>query len=184
MQEQEKPDIAGGAMSGSTRKAARRRGRPAVHIDLTEVEKLASIQATDEEIADFFDVTRRTLTRKKQQPEFRRALERGKAKGRIALRRRLFQLAQAGNVAAAIFLGKNLLGYRDNPLPVPEERKEPTAQEKFEAVQMMREAYGLERETWPPQENIVRADFSTPGHAPGAEAPCLIYANSRAERTR
>lgn len=40
-------------------------------------------------------------------------MERGKAKGRISVRRNLFKLANAGNVAAAIFLSKNLLGYKD-----------------------------------------------------------------------
>jgi hypothetical protein len=36
-----------------------------------------------------------------------------KAKGPLSVRRSLFKLAAAGNVAAAIFLSKNLLGYRD-----------------------------------------------------------------------
>jgi hypothetical protein len=40
-------------------------------------------------------------------------MERGKAKGRVSLRRNLFRLANAGNVAASIFLSKNLLGYKD-----------------------------------------------------------------------
>jgi hypothetical protein len=40
-------------------------------------------------------------------------MERGKAKGRVSLRRSLWKLAQAGNPAANIFLSKNLLGYRD-----------------------------------------------------------------------
>ena len=40
-------------------------------------------------------------------------MEHGRAKGRVSVRRSLFRLAQRGNVAAAIFLAKNLLGYRD-----------------------------------------------------------------------
>jgi len=40
-------------------------------------------------------------------------MERAKAKGRVSVRRNLFRLASGGNVAAAIFLAKNLLGYRD-----------------------------------------------------------------------
>jgi hypothetical protein len=36
-----------------------------------------------------------------------------KAKGRVSVRRSLFRLAAAGNIAAAIFLAKNVLGYRD-----------------------------------------------------------------------
>ena len=34
-------------------------------------------------------------------------------KGRVSLRRNLWKLANNGNVAACIFLAKNLLGYRD-----------------------------------------------------------------------
>ena len=40
-------------------------------------------------------------------------MERGRAKGRVSVRRMLFTLAAKGNVAAAIFLAKNLLGYKD-----------------------------------------------------------------------
>jgi hypothetical protein len=40
-------------------------------------------------------------------------MDRAKAKGRVSVRRSLFRLAAAGNIAAAIFLAKNLLGYRD-----------------------------------------------------------------------
>ena len=40
-------------------------------------------------------------------------MERGKAQGRLSLRRNLWGLAKKGNPAANIFLAKNLLGYRD-----------------------------------------------------------------------
>jgi hypothetical protein len=40
-------------------------------------------------------------------------MERARAKGRVSVRRSLFRLAANGNIAAAIFLAKNLLGYRD-----------------------------------------------------------------------
>ena len=40
-------------------------------------------------------------------------MDRAKAKGRVSVRRNLFRLANNGNIAAAIFLAKNLLGYRD-----------------------------------------------------------------------
>ena len=44
---------------------------------------------------------------------FREIMDNAKAKGRISVRRSLFRLAANGNVAAAIFLSKNLLGYKD-----------------------------------------------------------------------
>jgi hypothetical protein len=40
-------------------------------------------------------------------------MDNAKAKGRISVRRSLFRMAAKDNVAAAIFLSKNLLGYRD-----------------------------------------------------------------------
>jgi len=88
-------------------------GRKAVHIDLEQVEKLCGLQITDEELAAFFDVSTRTIERRKSQPAFLEAMERGKAKGRLSLRRSLWALAAKGNPAANIFLAKNLLGYKD-----------------------------------------------------------------------
>ncbi|MGB9456367.1 MAG: hypothetical protein WCB12_10005 [Bryobacteraceae bacterium] len=88
-------------------------GRKAVRIDLVELEKLSAMQSTDEEIAAFFNVKVRTIERRRKQPAFAAAMERGRAKGRISVRRTLHAQAAEGNVAAAIFLAKNLLGYRD-----------------------------------------------------------------------
>src|SRR3977135_466254 len=87
--------------------------RPEVKIDLVELEKLCSLQCTDEEIAAFFGVNKRTIVRRRTVQKFNVVWERAKAKGRVSVRRALFRLANNGNVAAAIFLSKNLLGYRD-----------------------------------------------------------------------
>ena len=87
--------------------------RPKTKIDLAELEKLCGMQCTVEEIAAFFDVSARTIERRRGIPKFNEAMERGKAKGRVSVRRTLFKLAAAGNIAAAIFLAKNLLGYKD-----------------------------------------------------------------------
>ena len=87
--------------------------RPKVKIDLAELEKLCGMQATDEEVAAFFDVSTKTIERRRKNKRFREVMERGKAKGRVSVRRNLFRLANAGNVAASIFLSKNLLAYRD-----------------------------------------------------------------------
>ena len=97
--------MAGGARSGS--------GRKRIKIDLAELEKLCSLQCTDDEIASFFGVSPRTIERRKKQPAFAEAVARGKARGRLSLRRSLWGLAVKGNPAANIFLSKNLLGYKD-----------------------------------------------------------------------
>ena len=87
--------------------------RPASKIDLEELEKLCGMQCTDEEVAAFFGVSTRTIERRRRVERFRKVMERAKAKGRVSVRRNLFRLASGGNVAAAIFLAKNLLGYHD-----------------------------------------------------------------------
>jgi hypothetical protein len=97
-------------MPGGTRPGA---GRKAVTINLAELEKLCTLQCTDEEIASFLGVSLRTVERRKKKPAFAEAMERGKAKGRLSLRRSLWGLAAKGNAAANIFLAKNLLGYKD-----------------------------------------------------------------------
>ena len=97
--------MAGGKRSGA--------GRKAVNIKLDELEKLCALQCTDAEIASFFGVSVRTIERRKEQPAFAEAMERGKARGRLSLRRSLWGLASRGNPAANIFLAKNLLGYKD-----------------------------------------------------------------------
>jgi hypothetical protein len=87
--------------------------RPEANIDLVELEKLCGMQCTDEEIAAFFCVSSRTIARRRKVKRFSEVMDRAKAKGRVSVRRSLFRLAGAGNIAAAIFLAKNLLGYRD-----------------------------------------------------------------------
>jgi hypothetical protein len=87
--------------------------RPEAKIDLAELEKLAGMQCTNEEIGAFFGVSKRTILRRCQSEKFRDIVEQGRAKGRVSVRRALFKLANAGNIAAAIFLAKNLLGYKD-----------------------------------------------------------------------
>jgi hypothetical protein len=86
--------------------------RPKVKIDLGELEKLCVLQCTDDEIAGFLGVSTRTIERRRKARRFREVMERGKAKGRISVRRHLFQLADQ-KAAAAIFLAKNLLGFKD-----------------------------------------------------------------------
>jgi hypothetical protein len=87
--------------------------RPEAKIDLVELEKLCGMQCTDEEIAAFFGISTRTIERRRKVQKFGEIMDSAKAKGRISVRRSLFRMAAKDNVAAAIFLSKNLLGYRD-----------------------------------------------------------------------
>ena len=102
--------------------------RPKAKIDLAELEKLCAMQCTDEEIAAFFGVSTKTVERRRKVERFSDVMEQARAKGRVSVRRNLFRLASNGNVAAAIFLAKNLLGYRDvvaNELSGPDGRPIP-----------------------------------------------------------
>ena len=91
-------------------------GRPPKELSREEFEKLCHIQCTKSEIYNWFGVVDETLDAwvKREYGEsypvvYKRYAEGGKA----SLRRHLYQLAQKGNVAACIFLSKNLLGMRD-----------------------------------------------------------------------
>src|ERR1019366_10804941 len=55
----------------------------------------------------------RTIERHKKKPAFAATMERGRAKGRISVRRSLFEQAAKGNSQSTIFLAKNLLGFKD-----------------------------------------------------------------------
>jgi hypothetical protein len=95
---------------GGKRKGA---GRRPVHIDLVQLEKLCSIQCTDEDLAGIFGVTTRTIENKRKKPEYAEAMTRGRAKGRLSVRREQFKLLERGNPSIAIWLGKQYLGQRD-----------------------------------------------------------------------
>ena len=97
-------------MSGGVRAGA---GRKAAQIDPIELEKLCTLQCSDEEIAAWFGVSVRTVQNRRKQPKFAEVMLRGKARGRISVRRAQMRLLETGNGSIAIWLGKNLLGQRD-----------------------------------------------------------------------
>ena len=92
---------------------ARRKGRKEVQIDLTELEKLSALHCTDEELADWFGVSTRTIENRRKRPEFEQAMQRGRSRGRISVRRAQMKMLETGNATMGIWLGKQLLGQRD-----------------------------------------------------------------------
>jgi hypothetical protein len=83
--------------------------------DLKEVEKLCRLNCTDDELAAFFGVCRKTVEReRKSNPEFNEVIERGKSFGKLSLRRRQVELANKGNPTMLIWLGKVYLKQREN----------------------------------------------------------------------
>jgi len=92
----------------------RSRGRPRLEFDLEQVERLGLLQCTDNEIAAYFGCSRDTIaSRKADDAEFSDALEKGREKGKISLRRVQWQSATAGNITMQIWLGKQYLRQSD-----------------------------------------------------------------------
>lgn len=95
-------------------------GRPPKIINKTEFEKLCAMQCTEAEICAWLDVTEKTLTRwcrETYDKSFSQIYAEKRGKGKISLRRMQWQLAQK-SASMAIFLGKNYLNQRDNPVEV------------------------------------------------------------------
>lgn len=87
----------------------RKVGRPKFQIDYETVEKLAHIQCTKTEIANFLGCSVDTLDRDNN---FAEHYKKGLDGGKMSLRRMQFKLAEK-NSAMAIFLGKQYLGQKD-----------------------------------------------------------------------
>ena len=82
--------------------------RPLKKIDTQAITKLAQLHCTFDEIAEFCDVSTKTLQR-----NYVHLIKKGREMGRISLRRAQFEKALGGNVAMQIWLGKQLLDQRD-----------------------------------------------------------------------
>jgi hypothetical protein len=82
--------------------------RPRKQIDARQVETLAGMGCTGDEIAAVCGVSRDTIDRR-----FADALKVGREKGGATLRRQQWKLMKKGNVTMAIWLGKQLLGQKD-----------------------------------------------------------------------
>lgn len=103
-----------------------RAGRKAIEIDLVELEKLSALNCTDEEVAAWFNVSTRTIESRRKQPQFFAVMNRGRAKGRISVRRAQMRLLESGNATMGVWLGKQLLGQRDiTPIEVSGVHNEP-----------------------------------------------------------
>lgn len=94
--------------------------RPRKEIDQAQFEKLCAMLCTENEICSFFDVTDKTLTgwcKRTYGLSFSEAYKKHSVKGIISLRRNQLKLSEK-SAAMAIFLGKQYLGQKDNPVEV------------------------------------------------------------------
>ena len=92
-------------------------GRPRKEIDFKIFENLCFLQCTKSEICSALGIDNNTLDRRLKEhykTDFSNVYKKYSENGKISLRRILHEHAKK-NPATAIFLSKNLLGYRDQP---------------------------------------------------------------------
>lgn len=82
--------------------------RPKKVIDEALLEKLASIQCTNDEICSILKIDERTLQRR-----YSHLIKQGRDQGKMSLRRLQWEAAKKGNTAILIWLGKQYLGQKD-----------------------------------------------------------------------
>jgi len=100
--------------------------RPIKKLDEEAIKKLAQMHCTYDEIAEFCEVSTKTLQR-----NYVHLIKKGRDMGKISLRRAQFEKALSGNVVMQIWLGKQHLDQRDKieqtnynePLPLIIEAK-------------------------------------------------------------
>jgi len=93
-------------------------GRPKKEFDKQAFEGLCRIQATKNEICEFFQCDEKTLTRwckDTYKQGFSDTYEKKRGAGKVSLRRLQWQAAERGNVTMLIWLGKQILNQRDTP---------------------------------------------------------------------
>lgn len=84
-----------------------------VNIPISELRELAALQCPVSDVCDYYGITRATFFRMlSHQPEVRKAWNKGKAEGRIRLRKRQARLS-GENAPMAKFLGTQYLGQRE-----------------------------------------------------------------------
>jgi hypothetical protein len=98
-----------------TKKQVKNVGRPKIDLNLEELERLSRLNCTMPEISAYFDIPLRTLEDKfANELDVRKAIEKGRATGKLSLRRRQIQIMEeTNNPTMAIWLGKQLLGQTD-----------------------------------------------------------------------
>lgn len=91
--------------------------RPRKEIDQKQFENLCGLQCTKDEICSWFGITDKTLEswcKRTYKTGFSDVFAEKRGLGKISLRRAQFRLAEK-NAAMAIWLGKQMLGQRENP---------------------------------------------------------------------
>ena len=86
-------------------------GRPRKQVDTDLLYKLANIHCTMKEMVDIIGVSEDTLKRR-----YAGIIDKGRAEGKMRLRRKQIEVAMQGNAVMLIWLGKQLLLQSDSPI--------------------------------------------------------------------
>lgn len=93
-----------------------KRGPKLTQINWVEFDKLCVMQCSLIEIASWFECSPDTIERsvlREKKMKFADYFEQKRGKGKIALRRKMFDMAQNGNVTLLIWLSKQYLDMKD-----------------------------------------------------------------------
>lgn len=91
-------------------------GRPRIEINWEEVDKLCFIQCSRREVASWFDCSEETIERaceREKGCDFVTYFEQKRGRGKISLRRKMFDVAMSGDKVMMIWLSKQYLGMSD-----------------------------------------------------------------------
>src|SRR5271165_1222627 len=83
--------------------------RPSKDLDLDLIEKLAAIHCTNTEIAATIGCDSSLLSK----PRYSEIITKGRERGKLSLRRKMWDTANNGNVTMMIWLSKQYLGFTD-----------------------------------------------------------------------
>lgn len=83
--------------------------RPKKGFDLETIEKLAAIHCTNTEIASVIGCDVSLLSKS----DYSKIITKGKERGKMTLRRKMYETAMNGNVTMQIWLSKQILGFKE-----------------------------------------------------------------------
>lgn len=93
-------------------------GRPCKYVDVELLKRLAAIHCTMQEMSDLVGVSVDTLEHK-----YSETIKEAQSHGKMSLRRLQARLAEDGNAAMAIWLGKVYLKQREEPVAIAQDQQ-------------------------------------------------------------
>lgn len=91
-------------------------GRKIIEIDFDQLEKLCALQCTLKEVANFFECSEDTIMRRVREEtglDFATFFSQKSEKGRVSLRRKMWEMALKGDRVMLIWISKQHLGFSE-----------------------------------------------------------------------